>query len=150
MKKWIKSVIVSTAMLATCLAPLSEAFAGGRHHGGPYYGGGNYHHGGGYRPQQHHHHHYHEAKRRSHRRDAVAAGIIGLGVGAIIGSALARPSAPPPPPRAVYPAPQPVYSGLEPWSPSWYRYCEQRYRSFNPNTGTFRGFDGQDHFCVAN
>lgn len=36
-----------------------------------------------------------------------------------------------------------------PWSASWYQYCENRYRSFNPTTGTFRGYDGKDHFCVA-
>jgi len=144
MNKWIKSAILSTAMLATCLAPLSEAMAGSRHRGGHYYGGGGYYHGGHSRPQ-----HY-RSKSRSHRNKAVAAGIIGLGVGAIIGSALAKPSSPPPPPRVVYPAPQPVYGGLEPWSPGWYDYCGRRYRSFNPNTGTFRGFDGRDHFCVAN
>jgi len=139
MKKSIKSAILSFAVLATCLAPLSEAFAGPRHRGGHYYGGGGYHHGGYYRASH---------KQRSNRGDAVAAGIIGLGIGAIIGSALTQPS--PPPPRVVYPAPQPVYDGLEPWSPGWYNYCGRRYRSFNPNTGTFRGYDGQDHFCVAN
>ncbi len=39
---------------------------------------------------------------------------------------------------------------LEPWSQGWYDYCGQKYRSFNPQRGTFRGFDGQDHFCVPN
>jgi len=150
MKKWIKSTILSTALLAACLAPLSEAAAGKRHRGGPYYGGGHYHHGNSYRPQHYRGKQHYRGRQRSHRGDAVAAGIIGLGIGAIIGSTLSQPSSPPPPPRTYYPAPQPVYSALEPWSPSWYRYCEERYRSFNPRTGTFRGFDGQDHFCVAN
>ncbi|WP_407941300.1 BA14K family protein [Mesorhizobium xinjiangense] len=57
----------------------------------------------------------------------------------------------PPAPRPAYRRPHVVYAdrGLEPWSPGWYRYCEDRYRSFNPSTGTFRGYDGRDHFCAA-
>jgi hypothetical protein len=37
----------------------------------------------------------------------------------------------------------------EPWSQNWYQYCDRKYRSFNANTGTFRGYDGKDHFCVV-
>ncbi|MBL1404928.1 MAG: BA14K family protein [Rhizobiales bacterium] len=37
----------------------------------------------------------------------------------------------------------------EPWTQQWQNYCSNRYRSFNPNTGTFRGYDGLNHFCVA-
>ena len=55
------------------------------------------------------------------------------------------------------PAPRPVYrqryvyqGGLEPWTPAWYRYCSNRYRSFDGRTGTFVGYDGAEHFCVAN
>ena len=76
--------------------------------------------------------------------NAVAAGIIGLGVGALIGSALT--------PRTVYVAPPPpryapVAYGPQPWSPDWYSYCYSRYRTFNPNSGTFVGYDGYEHFC---
>lgn len=76
--------------------------------------------------------------------NAFAAGIIGLGVGALIGSALA--------PRTVYVAPPPpryapASYGPQPWSPDWYSYCYSRYRSFNPNTGTFIGYDGYERFC---
>ena len=39
---------------------------------------------------------------------------------------------------------------LEPWSPEWFRYCGDRYGSFNPDTGTYLGYDGLNHFCVAN
>jgi len=151
MKKWIKSTFLSTLIVATSLSFLSEATAGQRHRGGGYYGNGGHYHRGYQRPPSYKRDHYRQSsKRRSHRSDALAAGIIGLGVGAIIGSALAQPSSPPPPPRVVYPAPKPIYGGLEPWSPGWYDYCGRRYRSFNPNSGTFRGYDGQDHFCVAN
>ena len=76
--------------------------------------------------------------------NALAAGIIGFGVGAIVATALA--------PREVYVAPPPpryapVAYGPQPWSPDWYSYCYSRYRSFNPNTGTFVGYDGYERFC---
>ncbi|KPB02942.1 BA14K family protein [Ahrensia marina] len=41
------------------------------------------------------------------------------------------------------------YRSLEPWTAGWYEYCDDRYRSFNAKTGTYRGYDGKDHFCVA-
>lgn len=41
------------------------------------------------------------------------------------------------------------YASLEPWTAGWYEYCDDRYRSFNAKTGTYRGYDGRDHFCVA-
>ncbi len=33
--------------------------------------------------------------------------------------------------------------GPPPWSPDWYDYCAQRYRSFNARTGYFMGYDGR-------
>ena len=111
--------------------------------------------------------------RRHHHRngDAVVAGIVGLAAGALIVDALTRPS-----PRVIYEEPRVVYrsrpatvydypaaprryydpevitydEGLEPWSRDWFRYCSDRYRSFNPETGTYRGYDGRNHFCQAN
>jgi BA14K-like protein len=75
------------------------------------------------------------------------AGLIGLGVGAAIGTALAAPAyvGPPPPPGAY----APVASAYGPpaWTPEWYTYCAQRYRSFNSHTGYFTGYDGQPYFC---
>ena len=76
------------------------------------------------------------------------AGLLGFGVGAIVGSALA--------PREVYVVPdydyEPAYYGPAaygppPWTPEWYTYCAQRYRSFNARTGYFRGYDGLPYFC---
>ena len=102
--------------------------------------------------------------RHRHGGDAVAAGILGFAAGAFV-SSLAQPRyydygpsydygyydyyQPAPVYRA---APPLVYSaapgyGLEPWSPEWYSYCNQRYRSFDDRTGYFRGYDGQYHFC---
>jgi hypothetical protein len=84
---------------------------------------------------------------------AWGAGLVGFGIGAIVGSALA--------PREVYVAPPPDYYddydyapaaygpvyGPPPWTAEWYAYCANRYRSFNARTGTFMGYDGQPHFC---
>ena len=75
--------------------------------------------------------------------NAVGAGLLGFGVGAIVGSTLA--------PREVYvvpgPPPPPYYGpaayGPSPWSPGWFNYCRTMYGpSFNRNTGYFRAGDG--------
>lgn len=39
------------------------------------------------------------------------------------------------------------YANPAPWTPGWYRYCAAKYRSFNPGTGYFVGYDGRHHFC---
>ncbi len=147
MNRFLRTAILAAASLAAVSAPLAAASADswGRH---------GWNHGGWDRPYYRH---------RSNG-DAVAAGVIGLAAGALIGSALSQPRttyvqpapvyAAPPPPPAYYPAP-PARSasyrvGYEPWSRGWYQYCSDRYRSFNPNTGTYRGYDGRDHFCSAN
>jgi BA14K-like protein len=74
---------------------------------------------------------------------AIAGGIIG---GAIVGGALAAPYGPgyygpgyygaPPPPLAYGPPPDDAIA-----------YCMQRFRSFDPNSGTYLGFDGNRHPC---
>lgn len=52
--------------------------------------------------------------------------------------------------RDYYPDPPPVRAaGLEPWSPQWQRYCAYRYRSFDPGSGTYVGYDGVRRFCTA-
>jgi hypothetical protein len=91
----------------------------------------------------------------------VAAGVL---AGALVGGALAAPyygygpgpyypGAPSgyygyPPPAPGYPPPAPGYaaqasaSGGDPVA-----YCEQRFRSYDPQSGTYLGFDGQRHPC---
>lgn len=77
---------------------------------------------------------------------AAAAGILGFATGAIVGSTLAQPRYYAPPPVTYYP--QPAYYGAPaPWTPAWYAYCSSKYRSFNPSTGYFLGYDGRYHFC---
>ena len=41
------------------------------------------------------------------------------------------------------------YGSAQPWTQEWYNYCSTRYRSFNPQTGTFRGRHGRTYFCQA-
>ncbi len=60
-----------------------------------------------------------------------AAGAFGAGV--LLGGALA---APPP----VYYQPQPAYDETE-------AYCIQRFKSYDPASGTYLGYDGLRHPC---
>ncbi len=88
---------------------------------------------------------------RYYRRDrgnaagaAIIGGIVGLGVGAAIASANQ--------PRYVEPAPrryvEPGYSYTpQPWTREWYQYCSQRYRSFDPGSGTFQQYNGPRRMC---
>lgn len=81
---------------------------------------------------------------------AAAAGIFGFAAGAIVGSALTAPRYyyPAQPYYYYRPAPAPAYYGRPaPWTPAWYSYCSSKYRSFNPQTGYFYGYDGRYHFC---
>jgi BA14K-like protein len=61
---------------------------------------------------------------------------------------------PQPRPHIIRRHPQVIYSdnyagSFEPWTRGWYQYCASRYRSFNPDRGTYRGNDGLNHFCKA-
>jgi hypothetical protein len=42
-----------------------------------------------------------------------------------------------------------VSASYEPWTREWSAWCRSNYRSFNASTGTYRGYDGLDHFCVV-
>ncbi len=138
MNRFLKTAVLSAAVAATTLTAIPAANAGDRWR-------------------------YHD----NDGGDAIAAGVIGLAAGALIGSALSQPSYREPvyyddyyyEPRPVrryeyvgraYDNRVYVRGSLEPWSRPWYRYCQNRYRSFDPRTGTFMGYDGREHFCVAN
>lgn len=41
----------------------------------------------------------------------------------------------------------PARGRYEPWSPEWYDYCSAKYRSFNPKTGYFTTYGGEQRFC---
>jgi hypothetical protein len=83
----------------------------------------------------------------------LGAGIV---AGAIVGSAIASgpygygpyygPGPYYAPPPAVYGAPGPVY-GPAPVAGNAVAYCSQRFRSYDPASGTYLGFDGLRHPC---
>lgn len=130
--------ILAVALTGALLVPaISSAEAGPRH------GWRDRHHG----PAVQHHH-------RKHRKNdvgaAVAAGIIGLAAGAILLGATNQPSYGAPAPDYYPPAPARgnVYNpGYQPWSPAWYDYCQSKYRSFNPRSGTYTTYYGEQRFC---
>jgi hypothetical protein len=80
---------------------------------------------------------------------APLAGLgIGLAAGALIGGAIAAGSAPGyygpgyyAPPPAYYVQPAPVYGG------DAVAYCMQRYRSYDPASGTYLNYDGNRYPC---
>lgn len=138
----LKKTIIGAVLAATALATVPAANAQEwRHwHGrGGDWGGQHWdHRGGGWRGGW-----------RNDHGDAVAAGIAGLALGAIAAGALADrgPVYDSPPPRY---APRYAYQGsLRPWTRGWYQYCEDRYRTFDPGSGTYVGNDRREHFCVA-
>jgi hypothetical protein len=74
--------------------------------------------------------------------NAVGAGLLGFGVGAIVGSAIK--------PREVYvPPPPPSYYGPASYGPpAWYQYCRSIHGpNFDPRSGYFQAADGGWYFC---
>lgn len=147
MNCFAKTAILGLATMAAAIAPLSQASADHRRH-------------------------------HRINKEALIAGALGLAAGAIIIGSInqgnnprviyrepdyepdyyepdadyypERPRVTRPPvrnPKVVYYRDQDV--SYEPWSREWFNYCSNRYRSFNVDTGTYRGYDGRDHFCVA-
>jgi hypothetical protein len=72
-------------------------------------------------------------------------GLGGFAAGALIGSALAQPYGYYPPPATYYyPPPPAAYAGP---GDDAVAYCMQRFRSYDPNSGTYLGYDGARHPC---
>lgn len=196
------ALTLAASMFASGLLPIAQASAHDRHHAAKH---GSHPAHWNKRAHRHFHKHYgrgehgvrhyndlrrQTAKRKkSNKGDLIAAGVIGLALGAIIASESKKQRG-----QNTYsrPAPQPTYqydgygqqhnpyqnpqriqlnqhgepvrqiqrynepevitfrdsASLEPWTPGWRDWCSNRYRSFNVQTGTFRGYDGLDHFCV--
>lgn len=81
-------------------------------------------------------------RRHRHRRDNnnnAAAAIFGLAAGAIAGAAVSSAN------RA--PSGVPSAGGYPAFSDGYMRYCSNKYRSFDPRSGTFLGYDGNRHYC---
>ena len=132
MNRILKTAILSVAVAATTFAALPAANAGDRYwrHNGRHYN-------------------------HSNGNDIAVAGILGLAAGALAVGLATRSE---PAYVDTYRRPGRVYreagygyaGSYEPWSAEWYDYCTDRYRSFNPRSGTFVGYDGREHFCVVN
>ncbi|WP_245413559.1 BA14K family protein [Mangrovicella endophytica] len=149
MKKTILSLCaaaaLATGMVGTTVAPAAADpyYSGHRYHGGGW-GGHRYRGDWGHRRYYRHHHGH---------GDAVAAGVVGLAAGALIGGALADRG-----PRyydgydgypegRVYYRPAPRYYIDPPVSSSHTARCEARYRTYDVRTDTFIGNDGRAHAC---
>jgi hypothetical protein len=163
MKSTAKKLSITLLAAATAFTPLvSVAHAGGDSDAWQREKNGSYKHNAwkhkNWKYNNYRGKHYPRHVYRGHRNnDGIALGIIGLGVGAIIGGAIAnshnnpRVIHRPAPNVRHYGQPRVVNGGgsFEPWTKSWFRYCSKKYRSFNASTGTYRGYDGRDHFCVV-
>jgi hypothetical protein len=75
--------------------------------------------------------------------------IGGIAAGAIVGGIIANSNrgyyAPGYAPAPSYYAPPPAYAAPPPGDAVG--YCMQRFRSYNPNTGTYVGYDGIERPC---
>jgi hypothetical protein len=40
-----------------------------------------------------------------------------------------------------------VEGDLRPWTDPWFEWCKRRYRTFDPQSGQYWGYDGKPHFC---
>jgi len=91
-----------------------------------------------------------QVRGRHHGGDAgaaIAAGMAWLIIGGIIAGQQRDYYDGPYYYRRGYYAPAPVYVAPVVPGPGWEAYCFSRYRSFDPITGTYLGYDGRRHYC---
>ncbi len=161
------TAVISVALAGAMLLPAASAVQAGSKHN-TYIENNTY--------VENNYYHKHNRKKHKKRGiktgEAVAIGVMGLAAGMILNEAFSQPQyvAPPPPayrppapayrppapaqpyyPPVVTHRPAPVYQAQiaapAPWSPAWFAYCTNKYRSFNPNTGTYRTYSGKNRFC---
>lgn len=72
-----------------------------------------------------------------HRRHGGWGTAAGFGAGFLLGNAIARPG-----PYAYYYEAEPVYRDADEIA-----YCSRRFKSYDPDSGTYLGYDGQRHPC---
>ncbi len=76
--------------------------------------------------------HGHYRGHHGYYRNNFGAGIAGFAAGAILGGALAS---------------QPRYYAYRPAYSRSVRWCMRHYRSYDPRSGTYLGYDGDRHPC---
>ena len=148
MRKFVSTALAAAVVATGALGAGTVSASADQYwrHGGGYHHGGGWGHGGGWDRGYRHH----------DNGAALAAGIGGLALGAIVGGALAQPSYDEPPAyyyrpvpvERVYPVrrayrvePRPIYYG------DHVSVCLDRYRSYDPRSDTFLGNDGYRHRC---
>ncbi|WP_273719803.1 MULTISPECIES: BA14K family protein [unclassified Bartonella] len=165
-KREVDSHFSSHSFPSSHRRPLQRvAYTGSQHHH-RHFEHRTYHYSERNTTTHHHHTHKHYGSRKN-SGDALAAGILGLAAGAILSNIFKEPEQPqiiyqaPQQPQVIYqtvPQNQVIYevqstTTYRPLQQSqtynWLQYCKKKYRSFNPQTGTFRGSDGREHFCYA-
>ena len=143
--------VIALALSGALLMPaVSAAEAGPRHGWNDHRGGWNHHRNDRRHERRHDRHRDHGKRHKNNAGAAVAAGIIGLAAGAILLGAVNQPRRAAPASDYYPPAPYPGRVsgyGYQPWSPAWYDYCASKYRSFNPSTGTYTTYRGEQRFC---
>ncbi|BBE71662.1 BA14K family protein [Oharaeibacter diazotrophicus] len=84
-------------------------------------------------------HHHHDSG-----RNLGAAALFGLAAGALAGGIIANQSAP----QVTGSIGRvPSAGGYPPGSSGYVAYCSAKYRSFDPGSGTYLGYDGARHYC---
>ncbi|WP_051630543.1 hypothetical protein [Afifella pfennigii] len=121
-----------------------SVYSGPAYRSASYYGGRRYYGRHYYRPRYYGRGYYRPYYRPYYRGYGyggdVAAGIVGLGFGLALGSAIAQP-------RYYHYRPAPAYGGVcRPWTPTWYARCS-RFKTFNPRTGYYFYKPGKQRFC---
>ena len=151
MQKFLSAALASAVLVTGTIGVTTVSAHADQYwrHGGGHHGG--YYHGGGYGGR------WDRGGRRHHDNGAaLAAGIGGLALGAIIGGALSQPSYDAPPAYYYRPVPvERVYPARRAYRPvarpAYYgdhvSVCLARYKSYDPRSDTFLGYDGYRHRC---
>lgn len=79
-------------------------------------------------------------------RNLGAAALFGLAAGAIAGGVIGSQQQSVPETTGSVSA-VPSAGGYPAGSEGYLRYCSNKYRSFDPASGTYLGYDGQRHYC---
>ncbi len=148
---FVGGTAVSIVLITQSVPALSQAVYGAGHPrmGHSYTGHGQGYAGHGPARSQFQYRGYAHSQVRGY---GVGAGVAALAAGALIGGAIASQNQGYYPDQTypVYSEPAYVYSDAAPGvydGGGSIAYCEQTYRSYDPSSGTYLGYDGFRHSC---